>query len=104
MKVNHMNKPAKIFFYLTCLVFFSEISMGTPVPTKIQAVNENSLQNRLLDGSVPSNFSSEKQVDKINLNGYFLKYFNKNELLCVNANDSEFTIELDGIEFENVPI
>lgn len=63
-----MNKPAKIFFYLTCLVFFSEISMGTPVPTKIQAVNENSLQNRLLDGSVPSNFSSEKQVDKINLN------------------------------------
>ena len=27
-------------------------------------------------------------------------FFNKNELLCVNANDSEFTIELDGIEFK----
>ena len=44
--------------------------------------------------------SKSNSIDKINLNGYFLKYFNKNELLCVNANDSEFTIELDGIEFK----
>lgn len=44
--------------------------------------------------------SKSDSIDRINLNGYFLKYFNKNELLCVNADDSEFTIELDGIELK----